>query len=77
MALETPGEPSSLLDLRACHETWATEYTPAQRAGPPVTGQERKEAELAPLLDKDLAALNAMAAQRGYPAVWVGGVAAH
>jgi photosystem II stability/assembly factor-like uncharacterized protein len=38
---------------------------------------DRSEAELATLLDKDLSALNAMAAQRGYPAVWVGGAAAH
>lgn len=35
--------------------------------------RSRTEAELATLLDKDLAALNATAAQRGYPAVWVGG----
>lgn len=33
---------------------------------------DAQEAALNALLDKDLAALNAKAAQAGYPAVWVG-----
>lgn len=41
------------------------------QSGPEIQGT--RQAELAGQLDKDLAALNAQAAQSGYPGIWVGG----